>query len=243
MLRILVMGATSAIAEATARLYAEEGAVLFLAGRDMEHLNVIAADLLVRGALQVQVRRFDASETGGYQALLDDAWMTLGCVDVALIAHGSLPKQEECETSMEMALGEFFVNGTSVIALSIALAQRLCRGSTLAVISSVAGDRGRASNYLYGSAKAAVSTFLSGLGQRLLAEGVNVLLIKPGFVETPMTRDFTKGALWVKPEKVARGIVRAIRKRKSMAYLPGYWWCVMSIINVIPEGLFRRMKL
>lgn len=243
MRRVLVIGATSAIAEATARLYAEEGATLFLTGRNMEHLNIIAADLLIRGASQVKVRRFDAREIGDYPTLLDDAWMTLGSVDIALIAHGSLPKQNECDASLEMAMEEFFVNGTSGIALSTALAQRLRGGSTLAVISSVAGDRGRASNYLYGSAKAAVSTFLSGLGQRLHAEGINVLVIKPGFVETPMTRGFTKGVLWVKPEKVARGILRAIGKRKPMAYLPWYWWGVMSLIKVIPERPFRRMKL
>lgn len=111
------------------------------------------------------------------------------------------------------------------------------------MISSVAGDRGRASNYLYGSAKAAVTTYLSGLGQRLHASGVNVLAIKPGFVDTPMTAAFKKGALWATPEQVANGILKAIGKRKSVAYLPGFWWAVMMIIKNIPEFIFRRIKL
>jgi short-subunit dehydrogenase len=114
---------------------------------------------------------------------------------------------------------------------------------SIAVISSVAGDRGRASNYLYGAAKAAVSAFLSGLRQRLHGDGVNVLTIKPGFVDTPMTRDFKKGPLWAKPGAVARGIVQAIDKRKAIAYLPWFWWGIMLIIKHVPEFVFRRVKL
>jgi short-subunit dehydrogenase len=114
---------------------------------------------------------------------------------------------------------------------------------SIAVISSVAGDRGRASNYLYGSAKAAVSTFLSGMRQRLEKRGVNVLTVKPGFVDTPMTRDFKKSALWAKPEEVARGIVRAIDRRKAVVYLPWFWSIIMLIIKHVPEFMFKRTKL
>jgi len=162
---------------------------------------------------------------------------------VALIAHGTLPDQGACDGSVALSLQEFATNGTSTIALSAALAQRLRAGTTLAVISSVAGDRGRASNYLYGSAKAAVSTYLSGLGQRLRPAGINVVTIKPGFVDTPMTASFKKGALWAKPGAVASGIVRAIERRQAVAYLPAFWWAIMFIIKSIPEFVFRRIKL
>ena len=116
-------------------------------------------------------------------------------------------------------------------------------GGTLAVISSVAGDRGRAGNYVYGSAKAAVSAYASGLRQRFRGGAVNVLTIKPGFVDTPMTRDFRKGPLWAAPERVAHGIVRAIDRRRSVAYLPWFWWPVMRVITHLPEFVFRRIGL
>jgi short-subunit dehydrogenase len=96
---------------------------------------------------------------------------------------------------------------------------------------------------LYGAAKAAVSTFLSGLRQRLGKSGVNVLTIKPGFVDTPMTRDFKKGALWAKPEQVAEGIVKAIDRKRAVAYLPSFWLLIMTIIRVIPEFIFKRINL
>jgi NAD(P)-dependent dehydrogenase (short-subunit alcohol dehydrogenase family) len=167
----------------------------------------------------------------------------MGCVDVVLIAHGTLPDQSACNASVELAMHEFATNGTSTIALCAALALRLQAGATLAVISSVAGDRGRASNYLYGSAKAAVSAYLSGLGQRLRPSGINVLTIKPGFVDTPMTAAFKKGALWATPAQIAKGIERAVDRRKPVAYLPSFWWAIMMIIKNIPEFVFRRIKL
>ena len=243
MQRIIIIGAYSAIAEATARLYAGRGAGLFLVGRDATRLQALAADLHVRGAAQANTCSLDVNDIASHAAMLDAAWAALGGVDVVLIAHGTLPDQAACDASVETALGEFSTNGTSTIALSIALAQRLRHGATLAAISSVAGDRGRASNYLYGSAKAAVSAFLSGLGQRLRPEGIQVLVIKPGFVDTPMTREFKKGALWARPDAIARGIVRAIDKRKGVAYLPRFWWGIMQVIKHIPESVFRILKL
>ena len=242
MTRILIIGATSAIAEAVARQYAERGARLFLAARNGERLDTLAKDLDVRGA-QVTTQAFAAEELSAHTALIDSAIEALGEIDIALIAHGTLPDQDACAASVETSLREFAVNGTSVIALSTLIAQRLQAPATLAVISSVAGDRGRASNYLYGSAKAAVSTFTAGLRQALNGSGVNVLTIKPGFVDTPMTATFKKGALWAQPEQVARGIIRAIDKRRSVAYLPGFWWAIMQVITHIPEFVFRRIKL
>lgn len=134
----------------------------------------------------------DVNDNARHGEVLDAAWAALGGVDVVLIAHGTLPDQAACDASVELSLREFATNGTSTIALCAAIVPRLTSGATLAGISSVAGDRGRASNYLYGSAKAAVTAYLSGLGQRLRPQGINVLTIKPGFVDTPMTAAFKR---------------------------------------------------
>lgn len=242
MQRVLIIGATSAIAEATARRYAERGAAIHLVGRQAARLATIADDLRTRGAA-ASVGVLDVNDHASHQVALDGAWAALGGVDIALIAHGTLPDQAACDASAELAMREFATNGTSTIALCLALSQRLQPGTTLAVISSVAGDRGRASNYLYGSAKAAVSAYLSGLGQRLRPTGVNVLTIKPGFVDTPMTAAFKKGALWAKPEQVSTGIVRAIDRRRTVVYVPWFWWMIMLVIRSIPEFVFRRIRL
>ncbi|MCC7634081.1 SDR family oxidoreductase [Stenotrophomonas rhizophila] len=243
MQKVLIIGATSAIAEAVARLYAARASTIFLVGRNATRLDAIAADLRVRGAHQVDAYALDLNDLAGHAAMLDAAWAANGGIDTVLIAHGTLPDQAACDASVDVALREFVTNGTSTIALCTALAQRLASGSNLAVISSVAGDRGRASNYLYGSAKAAVTAFLSGQGQRLRKQGINVLNIKPGFVDTPMTQAFKKGALWASADKVALGIVRASDRRRAVAYLPGFWWAIMMVIKNIPEFVFRRISL
>jgi decaprenylphospho-beta-D-erythro-pentofuranosid-2-ulose 2-reductase len=241
--KVLIIGATSAIAESVARIFAGRSASLFLAGRSTERLSMIGDDLRLRGASRVETYALDVNQMEAHGAMLDAAWETLNGIDTVLIAHGTLPDQKACDASVDTALREFVTNGTSTIALCTALAQRLQSGSTIAVISSVAGDRGRASNYLYGSAKAAVTAFLSGQGQRLRSQGINVLTIKPGFVDTPMTRDFKKGALWASADKVAQGIVAACDRRRAVAYLPGFWWAIMMVIKNIPESVFRRISL
>ena len=243
--RILIIGATSAIAEGVARLYASRGASLYLIARDPARAQAIAQDLQVRGAEAAHADALDVSDLAAHAGAIDRAFNTLGGADVTLIAHGTLPDQGRCDTDNDYALREFSLNGTATIALASRIAQKLeSQGSgTLAVISSVAGDRGRASNYLYGSAKGAVSTYLSGLRQRLNARGVNVLTIKPGFVDTPMTAAFKKGLLWAKPDQIARGIVHAIDKRRSVVYLPWLWRGIMAVIRGIPEFVFRRIKL
>jgi len=245
MTKILVIGATSAIAQACARRYAAAGAQLSITGRDATRLQVLADDLRVRGATLVATALLDVRDYARHEEVLESAWRELGAVDVVLVAHGTLPEQARCEASADYAREQFEVNATATIALLTRLAARLAaqRSGTLAVISSVAGDRGRASNYLYGSAKAAVSAFLSGLRQRLSREGVNVLTIKPGFVDTPMTSDFPKGPLWASPDAVAGGILRAIDRRRSVAYLPWFWWGIMAVIRAIPEFVFRRIRL
>ena len=245
MQKVVIIGATSAIAEATARLYAARGARLFLVARNESRLDDIAADLRVRGSQEVLQATLDMNDVQGHASVIEQIWSSFGHVDVVLVAHGTLPDQAQCEVSVDVALKEFATNGTSTIALLTAMAPRFetQRGGTMAVISSVAGDRGRQSNYLYGAAKAAVTTFASGLRQRMAKVGVNVLTIKPGFVDTPMTRDFKKGALWAKPEAIARGIARAADRGRSVAYLPGFWLLIMLVIRHIPEFVFKRIKL
>jgi short-subunit dehydrogenase len=245
MQKVVIIGATSAIAEATARLYAARGAKLFLIARDAVRLEDIAADLCVRGSQEVFHATLDVNDLPMHARVIEQAWTSLGHVDLVLVAHGTLPDQAQCEASVELALREFATNGTSTIALLSAMAPRFeaQRKGVMAIISSPAGDRGRQSNYLYGSAKAAVTAFASGLRQRLSKVGVNVLTIKPGFVDTPMTRDFKKGALWAKPDGIARGIVHAADRGRNVVYLPWFWLPIMLIIRHIPEFVFKRIKL
>lgn len=242
--KILIVGATSAIAVAAARRWAAQGAALYLLARNPERLAAIAQDLKVRGAAEVGTGLLDGNDLDAHEAALAGARAALGGIDVALIAYGTLPDQGECSNSVPNTLAAFATNGTSTIALMTRLAGVFeAQGEgTLAVISSVAGDRGRASNAVYGAAKAAVTTYASALRQRLGRHGVNVLTIKPGFVDTPMTRHLAKGALWAKPDAVAAGIVRAVERRRSVVYLPAFWWPVMTAIKALPEFVFRRLK-
>lgn len=243
---ILIFGATSAIAEAVARLYAAQGARLFLVARNAEKLNVVASDLSVRGASDVKTFVMDANDMARLPEMLDAAWSGLSRIDAALIAHGTLPEQALCETDIDYAVREFRTNAESVIACLTGLAARFVgQGSgVIAVIGSVAGDRGRASNYLYGAAKAAVDTFASGLRGRLYKHGVHVLTIKPGFVDTPMTKGLPlPQALVVPAEKVAADIVRAIEKKRDVLYTPWFWRFIMLIITHIPEVVFKRLGL
>lgn len=245
MKKILIIGATSAIAEATARQWAARGDALFLVGRRTSQLDTIADDLRIRGAASVACFTMDACDTSAHAAMLEAAENALGGLDVALIAHGSLPDQKACEASVELTLKEIDTNALSVIALATRLAEgfeKQGRGS-LAVISSVAGDRGRQSNYVYGAAKGMVSLFMQGLRNRLAKKGVQVVTIKPGFVDTPMTAAFPKGALWAKPEAIARGIVRAVDRNADEVYLPGFWRLIMFIIRHIPERVFKKLSL
>jgi len=245
MRRILIMGATSAIAEATAREFAARGDALFLVGRNADKLGAIAADLKLRGASNTATAVLDARELMSYPKLVDDATAALGGLDTALIAHGTLSDQAACEASIEMMLNEFRVNGVSAMVMCAELANRFeAQGhGTIAVISSVAGDRGRQSNYVYGTAKAAVTTFTSGLRQRLSKKGVHVVTIKPGFVDTPMTANFKKGPLWATPAAVGKVIAAGIIKGRPVIYVPGFWRVIMTIIRLIPESLFMRLKL
>jgi hypothetical protein len=243
--KTLIIGATSAIAEATARMLAERGDALYLVARNEPRLAAIAADLSVRGSPRVGCEVLDANDVAAHESMLARAESFLAGCDSVLIAHGTLSDQKACESSVELTLRELNTNALSVVALLTRIANLMAqrRAGTIAVISSVAGDRGRGSNYVYGSAKALVTAFLSGLRQRLGKCGVNVVTIKPGFVDTPMTAAFAKGPLWAHPERIAVGIVRAIDRNSSTVYLPGFWRPIMWVIRTIPERVFLRLSL
>lgn len=244
MQKILVIGATSAIAKAAARQFAAQGDALCLLARNQEKLDALASDLRVRGAGAVHAFLFEANDFASHGAVLDQAIQSLGGLDTVLIAHGTLGDQKACERDFNEALRELNTNAISVISLLTHLANyfEAQRRGCIAVISSVAGDRGRQSNYVYGAAKGMVSTFLQGLRNRLFKSGVHVLTIKPGFVDTPMTAAFSKGALWATPEAVAAGIVRAIAKRRDVVYLPFWWRWIMLAVRTAPEVVCKRLS-
>ena len=188
----------------------------------------------------------DANDSERIPRMVDAAWLAFGAIDVALVGHGTLPDQQRSETDAPYAIAEFRTNAESVIACLGGLAGRFePQGKgVIAVIGSVAGDRGRASNFLYGAAKAAIDTYASGLRARLFKSGVHVLTIKPGFVATSMTANLNLPArLTATPESVARDIQRAIAKRRNVLYTPWFWYWIMLIIRWIPAVIFNRMKL
>lgn len=245
MKKIVILGATSAIAEQTARLYAARGDALLLVARDQARLDIQAADLRVRGAGQIETLSADLNDIGRHQELLDTSVSKLGRVDILLVAYGTLGNQKKCEQDFAEALREIHTNCLSVLSLLTLFANYFEKQNSgcIAAISSPAGDRGRQSNYVYGTAKGGLSVFLQGLRNRLSKSGVHVLTIKPGFVDTPMTADFNKGLLWVKPEVIAHGILRAIDKQKDVVYLPFFWRYIMLIIKLIPERIFKKLSL
>lgn len=240
---IAILGATSALAKEYARLHCEENTSLILVGRNVQVLSEIKADLLARGAADVQVYVHDFEDLELLPKLIDSIFQNM--VDVVLVAYGTLPDQNQSRSSLEYLIKHHTVNSTSMISCASLVAKRMrmqLKG-TIAVITSVAGDRGKKSNYYYGAAKASVSVFLQGLRQDLYSDGVHVVDIKPGFVDTPMTKDFPKGPLWSKPTCVAKGIDRAIKKGRNTAYLPCYWRYIMCVIKSIPECMFKKMEM
>ena len=200
---------------------------------------------MIRGAKAVHIAQFDANQFETHAEIIDQAFDTLDVVDVFLIAHGSLPNQEVCQANSIKTIEELNTNGVSVISLLTHTATRMehQKSGNITVITSVAGDRGRQSNYVYGAAKGMVSTFLQGLAQRLGKSNVHVLDIKPGFVDTQMTAEFEKGILWAKPEKVAQIIKRRISKKSTFSYTPAFWYIIMTIIKTIPNLVFHKIKL
>ena len=244
--RILVLGATSTIAQEACKIWAKQGCELFLVARNQEKLQAMLDDIKIRYGAEVNSYISDLSDTEQVPVVMQNIVQQMQTIDEVLIAYGTLPSQQSCEQSIQLTLGEINTNALSVIAYLTILANIFEQQKTgsLAVITSVAGDRGRASNYVYGCAKGMVSIFLSGLRSRLHAHGVSVVDIRPGFVSTQMTSHLTqKGLLWASPVKVAAGIVKAMNKQKSTVYLPGFWKIIMKIIKAIPVSFFNKIKI
>jgi short-subunit dehydrogenase len=242
---IVIVGATSGIAQALCAELARGGANLVLAGRNVDELERQAADLRIRFQRDVSVERFDAADVDHFAPF----WASCvgrfadGATGI-VVCYGFLPVQDEAQRDGAVLRQSFDVNFTSPAALmEIAAAYFEQRKSGwLAAISSVAGDRGRQSNYLYGAAKAGLSAYLQGLRNRLHRCGVHVLSIKPGLVATRMTAG-KKSPLMASPERVARDIARAIRRRKNVLYTPWIWRPIMCVIRAMPEAIFKRLKL
>jgi decaprenylphospho-beta-D-erythro-pentofuranosid-2-ulose 2-reductase len=243
---ILVLGATSAIAIAYCRRRASEGATFVLVGRRGERLETIAADLEARGARKAVPLVSDLSDMASCESRFEKFCHTLGMPDQVLLAYGMLGDQVGAEVDADATRRSLDVNFTSAALWLQMAAKHLTRDKPrwIIVISSVAGDRGRRSNYVYGAAKAGLSTFAEGLAHRLYGTNLHVLTVKPGFVDTPMTAHLERGGpLWASPGQVAKGIEQAVRKNRSVAYSPRFWWPIMTLIRLLPRSIIFRTRL
>lgn len=244
--KIVILGALSAIAEAAARQWAEQGAHLLLVGRDATRLDVVAADLRVRGAA-VETRAANLAESDAAEMFKEMAF-GLSRVDTVLLSYGILGDQDRAELEGEEAQRIMATNFTSAAAWCLAAANVLekQRHGTLIVVGSVAGDRGRASNYVYGAAKGGLAVLVEGIAHRLARSGARAVLVKPGFVDTPMTAHIAKkGLLWAKPEAIGKVIVRIAQRPTSppVVYAPGFWRWIMLAIRITPSAIFHKTKL
>ncbi len=238
--RVAIIGATSAIAEAAARIWAARGARLALVGRNAVRVEAIAADLRVRGATQVETFVADCAQADP-PSLVKRIVEMLGGLDVALLGDQA---QFECDPDAIADL--LHVNFTSAAAWCQAITAVLerQRSGALLVIGSVAGDRGRASNYVYGASKAGLGVLVEGVAHRLARAGASAVLIKPGFVDTPMTAGVAnKGALWARPEAVAQIIVASAHRGRPVVYAPWFWRVTMLVVRNIPSTIFHQTKL
>jgi short-subunit dehydrogenase len=244
-LKVVIFGATSAIAQETAKHFAADGADMAVVGRDSARLNTIRDDLLARGAAKAVPFVADLAELGGHEQLIAGIAEHLGGIDAALIAHGTLGDQQRSQSDAADMLREMNTNALSYMSLMTHLANRMERQhyGCLAVITSVAGDRGRPRNYVYGAAKAAVSAFASGMRARLSRSGVALVTIKPGPVDTPMTATHRKSPLFATPEKVGLRIYEAMLKGEDVVYTPWFWSPIMLVIRALPERVFKRLNL
>lgn len=243
--KLAVFGAGSAIAYEVLRLFAADGVSFYLCDMDEDELKRLAGDLSVRGAAETAYSFFNAMEEGSIRSAVDDILSKYPDLDGLFIAYGTLPDQKKCESDaaeMQKALTINMTSAAMILTLMSGHFEKQGHG-TIAVISSVAGDRGRESNYVYGSAKSGLTAFTSGLRQRLSKSGVSVVTIKPGMVDTPMTVNFKKGILFSKPDVVGRGIYKAMIKGKDEVYIPGFWRGIMFIIRNIPEFIFKKITL
>jgi short-subunit dehydrogenase len=240
----IILGATSSMARAFARAVAQDGAQVLLAGRDMSDLEATAADCGLQGAPVAQAIRFDARDTTTFAPIVDRATALEGMINVAVFV-GSMPTQDEIDADPTLIAGTVTDNyaGPAAFLQLIVPAMEERGGGTVAGVGSVAGDRGRIGNYVYGSAKAGFHTYLSGLRNRLTRSGGHVVTVKPGFVDTAMTWGIEGMFLVASPEKIASDILKAVEKRKNVIYTPGFWRLIMGIIKAIPERLFKKLSV
>src|SRR5262249_31447236 len=225
---------------------ARRGCELLLVARSPQRLAALQADLLIRGASRVLTYSADLSSIAQHNGILECACREFPDFDTVLLAYGSMHNQKDSETSVEVLLEELqvdFLSAAAILTLFAAELERRRMGC-IAAITSVAGDRGRRFNYVYGSAKGGLSLFLQGLRSRLHLSGVRVITIKPGPVDTPMTTHMKKGLTFSKPEVVARDIYRALEKGSpDVLYTPRYWRYIMTIIRLLPERIFKRIPI
>jgi short-subunit dehydrogenase len=245
MLKILALGASSALVQETLKPFAGEGASFFLVARNSQKLEAIAADLQVRGAKKVESLALDLDDLAAHPSLLEAALASLGSLDVVLMGHGVLGDQAADQASVERSLAILQTNFVGQVALLTLIANHMEkeRRGLIAVIGSVAGDRGRASNYIYGSAMAGKAAFLSGLRNRLHKSGVKVITIKPGFINTPMTAHLAKKTLPTEADVAGQAIYKAMKAGREVAYIPGFWGYIMWVIKHLPEAIFKRLSL
>jgi len=240
-MNIVIFGASSAIAQVTARQWAIKGSSFFLVDRDSTRLEAVASDLRVRGSKKVVTCEVDLNNIAEHESLVANAVKVFGRIDVVLISYGILGVQGDVREVMETVN----TNYVSVISLLMALRVEMerQRSGSILVITSVAGDRGRKSNYVYGSAKGGLSVFVAGLRHRLSGTGIRVVDIKPGLVDTPMTKDFSKGFLWSSPEVISRYIIGAAKGSRGVVYAPWYWYWIMLVIRCMPDRIFNKTNL
>jgi len=243
--RILITGATSAIAQQAARRFAADAAALLLVGRDADKLAAVADDLRARGASEVKTEVVDLLDLARCSRLIGEAVEQLGGLDALLVAQGTLPDQGVCETNPVQTLREFSLNAMGPMTLALRAATHFegQRSGCIAVITSVAGVRGRRSNYVYGSAKAAVSTFLEGLRGRMREAGVSVVDIRPGFVDTPMTAQLAKNPLFATASTVGNRVYRAMRAGDAVVYAPWFWRWIALAIQLMPRSIFLKLPI
>ena len=244
--KVIILGAASAMAEALARIYAAEGASLVLVGRRPERLEEMAADLCVRGAT-VEIAPADLDQADGAAERLS-AWSGGAPIAAVHLFYGVLTDQTRAEADLGYAQATLTTNFTSAALWSLAAANLLeaQRRGVLVVVGSVAGDRGRQSNYVYGAAKAGLGALVQGIAHRLALRGgaAHAGLVKPGFVDTPMTDHLPKGGpLWASPEAVARRIRKAADGKAPVVYAPAFWQLIMLVIRLLPAPIFHRRPL
>jgi short-subunit dehydrogenase len=243
--RVLILGATSGIAQETSRCFAAEHAKLFLVARDQEKLKALTDDLTIRGAQAVETFCADLTDYSIQSLMISRALAAWDGLDAALIAHGTLTDQLSAENDLALLQESIEINYCSVVRLLTQLGKAFeeQQSGVLAVIGSVAGDRGRRSNYIYGSAKAAIATFVAGLGLRLAPAGVQVVLLKPGWVSTAMTAHLRQNFLFISAEQAGRSVYNAMLSPRAIVYIPWYWKWIMGIIRSVPEPIFARLNL